>query len=238
MKNNDLKWVSVVAVTVATLALAPVRAGTEAQKALVNKAIEKAPVAELAAKAADLVSNAKASERTDLAVTAVEVIVSKHPTAAATVVAAIAKAAPGAAAKAAAKAAELNPAHAAIIARAAALAAPRYASQVAVAVSNRAPKSATQVAQAVMFAVPSQAVQIADAVAAAQPQTQASLQPLSRRVARANNPAAEPPIPPSFRYAGEPINPLALAFEDRGVAVNVSDLETFGPDPVRPYATP
>jgi hypothetical protein len=255
-----------VAVTVATLALGSVQAGNEAQKAQVQKAIAKAPVVELAAKAASLVSAAQAADRADMAIAAVEVIVGKHPAVAPTLVAAIARVAPETAARVAGKAAELSPGQAVQIAKAAAIAAPKQAGEIAVAVAKIAPKSAAHVAQAVMFAVREQSAKVADAIVAAQPQTQGALQPALRRVMRADGPGTEPPpggngTTYEFLANGDilvrgffngtlvytyllpsphpgPINGLAGPFDLRGIAVNVSDLETEGPDPLRDYAIP
>jgi hypothetical protein len=171
MKKSVVGRLAAVVVTVAALAFTPAYAGNDAQKALVNKAIQKAPVTELAAIAAALVSQAKEAERVGLAVAAVEVIVGKHPAVATAVVSAIAKAAPQAAAKAAAKATQLSPAQAVAIARAAALAAPKYAADIAAEVAKANPKKALDVAQAVMIAVPAMERQVAVQVASAVPQT-------------------------------------------------------------------
>lgn len=176
MKKSIVGRLAAVVVTVAALAFTPAYAGNDAQKALVNKAIEKAPVTELAAKAATLVSQAKEAERGGVAVAAVEVIVGKHPAVATAVVSAIAKAAPEVAAKAAAKATELSPGQAVAIARAASLAAPKYAAEIAAAVAKANPKKALGVAQAVMIAVPAMESQVVAAV----PQAQAVLKSEAR----------------------------------------------------------
>jgi hypothetical protein len=181
MKKSVVGRVVAVVITVAALAFTPAYAGNDAQKALVKRAIDNAPVTELAAKAAALVSQAKEAERASVAVAAVEVIVAKYPAVATALVSAIAKAAPEVAAKAAAKAAELSPAQAAAIARAAALAAPKYAAAIAAEVARANPKKALEVAQAVMIAVPTAEREVANQVAAAVPQTQAVL----KREARA-----------------------------------------------------
>jgi hypothetical protein len=150
------------------------------------------------------------------------------------------------------------------IAKAAAIAAPKQAREIAVAVAKIAPKSAAHVAQAVMFAVREQSAKVADAVVAAQPQTQGALQPALRRVFRADGPGTEPPpggdgwtretlangdslyrrfiagnLVESFilpLLSDFPINEDAEDFGARGIAVNVADFETPGPDPKRDYA--
>jgi len=181
MKKSVVGRLAAVVITVAALACTPAYAGNDAQKALVKQAIGKAPVTELAAKAAGLVGQAKEAERASMAVAAVEVIVAEHPAVATAVVSAIAKAAPEVAAKAAAKAVELSPDQAVAIARAAALAAPKYAAAIAAEVAKANPKKALAVAQAVMIAAPAMEGAVADQVAAAVPQTR----PVLKREARA-----------------------------------------------------
>ena len=117
-----------------------------------------------------------------------------------------------------------------------------------------------------MFAVREQSAKVADAVVAAQPQTQGALQPALRRVMRASlNPNDPPPGGTGitveqltngdliYRYFREgrffnsvrvplrlpfPINSGAPDFVGRGIAVNVADFETPGPDPKRDYTVP
>ncbi len=234
MNKCNLAWVSAIVLAVVSLGLNSVNAGTDAQRIAVTKAIEKAPVTELAAKAAGLVSKSTVAERESMAVTAVEQIVSKHPAVAASVVGAIAKAAPEVAAAAAAKAASLNPAQAASIARAATLAAPKYAVQIAKAVVKAAPKSAVAVAQAVMNAAPNVSTQVAEAVVAVAPQTISQLkQPTVR-------PLAGTLGLPSVTSSGNPINNDAPLFQERTTPEDTGGHETAGADDQRPapYGSP
>jgi hypothetical protein len=164
MKKNNMRRVSALALIVAALSLVSVYGATEAQKAYVNKAIDKVAVSELSAKASSLVTAAKASEKEDIAVASVEAIVNKRPALAATLVASIAKAEPTVAAAAAAKATELNPAQATAIARAAAQAAPKQAAKIAEAVAKVAPKQAVQIAEAIVAAVPSSMAEVGSVV--------------------------------------------------------------------------
>lgn len=230
MKKSNFAWVSTVVVATVSLTFTSVNAGTEAQKAAVSNAIEKAPVTELAAKAAGLVSKSTVAERESMAVTAVEQIVTKHPAVAVSVVGAIAKAAPEVAAAAAAKAASLNPNHAARIARAATLAAPKYAVQIAKAVVTAVPKWSVAIAQAVMEAAPSVSTQVAEGVVAVAPQTVAQL---SRPTVR---PMAGTLGLPGVTLSGNPINPSAPLFTERQNPQDTGGHETSGADPDRPGA--
>jgi len=230
MKHINLKRVIVVAVGAALIVLAPVEAGINPQQAVVAKAVEKTPVAELAAKASALVSNARAEDREDVAVAAVQAIVSKHPAVAVPVVAAIAKAAPEVAAKIAAKAAQLSPTQAVSIARVAALNAPKYAAQIAAAVARVAPKSAAAVAEMVMFVVPAAATQVADAVSAAVPEAQAAIQPIRRT----NIGVAGGGDDVNVEQTGREINSASIPFGQRNRPHNSGGEEVAGFDYSRP----
>jgi len=176
MKKISLRWVFGPVVALALIGSSSAYAViTDAARAQVNKSVENVPVSELAAKAAEMVTQASPADREDVAVATVQAIVGKRAPLAVTVVASIAKAAPEVAAAAAGKATELNPVRAASIARVAALAAPKYATKIAVAVAKAAPKSASEVAEAVTFAVPSVGMSVADAVVAAVPSAQVAI---------------------------------------------------------------
>ncbi len=229
MKKIKVTWVPVVAVAVATLALGSIYAGTASQSAVVAKAIANAPVSELAARAAKLVVQTSASEREQMAVATVEVIVKQHPAVATTVVAAICKTAPETAAKVAAKAAALNPDQATAIARAAALAAPQYAAKIAAAVATVVPKYAVQVAEVIIMAVPSASTATAEAVAAVSPIAASSLKPVLRLGSSAATPLAA-----VITQNNSPINPNAPSYSSRGPAFSATGLDTPGADYSRP----
>jgi hypothetical protein len=213
-----------VAAVASALALPPVFAGTDAQKALVTKAIEKAPVSELAAKAAGMVLKAEKDQKAGLAEATIEVIVPKHPAIAASVVSAVSAVAPELSAALAAKAAELAPAQAMAIARAAAKAAPKQAPQIAAAVAKVVPKSAARVAQVAMIAVPAASADISEAVIAAVPQSQAAVRPLVRYNARADEAAG----------GGYTVTQTGKPYGEGGPGTSVAGLEKQGPDYARP----
>jgi len=220
MKKNNIKWVLAVVIAVAGLASGTAFAATDAQKAVVTKAIAKAPIAELSMKAARTVSAAKQAEKEDMAVAAVEVVVAKHPALAANLVSSIASLVPEVAAKAASKAAELNPDQAVSIARAAALAAPKYAAEIAMAVGQAVPKTQVKVAEAVVAAVPKAMVAVSTTV-----KPQAS----TRSMASQDN--------SSIERSTDAINPnVNIPFDSRP-APETPDA-TDGHDPARDYATP
>lgn len=220
MKKNNIKWVLAVVIAVAGLASGTAFAATDAQKAVVTKAIAKAPIAELSMKAARTVSAAKQAEKEDMAVAAVEVVVAKHPALAANLVSSIASLVPEVAAKAASKAAELNPDQAVSIARAAALAAPKYAAEIAMAVGQAVPKTQVKVAEAVVAAVPKAMVAVSTTV-----KPQAS----TRSMASQDN--------SSIERSTDAINPnVNVQFGDRTTPPETPDA-TEGYDPAR-YATP
>jgi hypothetical protein len=136
----------------------------------VRQTLSAVPMAELPAKAADIVRNAKVRDRGFVTVDVVEAALAINPNAAPTVVAAIAKAVPDMASIAAGKAAELRPNRAAEIGRAAAAAAPSKAAKIAAAVSRAAPAEYRNVAVAVAHAAPGNGAQILRAIASVFPE--------------------------------------------------------------------
>ncbi|MBM3878462.1 MAG: hypothetical protein FJ387_01915 [Verrucomicrobia bacterium] len=206
MKQMSLKWACGVFVAAAAVAIAPAYGSVESQKVVVAKAIQKVPVTELAAKAANLVAKAKAADRKDVAIASVQVILQQQPMVAAPLVGAISAVAPNLAAAVAAAAAEINPAQAVEIARAAASAAPDEGTAIVAAVSKAAPELAVRIAQ---------------------------VQPVPT-VARSSRAAVAALGGPTLNPGTTPINPGAPGFDTRGTPNNVSGRDTFGADYARP----
>ncbi|MFO1498291.1 MAG: hypothetical protein U1G07_07865 [Verrucomicrobiota bacterium] len=145
------------------------RALTQADNLAIKTAVAKAPAAELAAHAAQIVAQANKEDRKDAALVTVREIVSKRPAVLLAAVAAMTKAAPDLGADIASEAAKLSPDQATDIAKAAATSAPSRADQIAAAVAKVTPKSASRIAQAVATVVPSQTANIVEMVLNAVP---------------------------------------------------------------------
>ena len=127
------------------------------------------PAAELPAKAADLVLQAKSRARATTTAGVVEAAVGINPAAAPAIVGAIARAVPGMASVAAGVAAAEQPKQAAAIAKAAAAAAPSQARKIVLAVCRAVPNEYRSIAVAVSEAVPGSNKEIVNAVASALP---------------------------------------------------------------------
>jgi hypothetical protein len=127
------------------------------------------PAAELPAKAADVVSQAKGRDRAATTANAVKAAIEINPAAAPAIVGAIAAKVPEMASTAAGVAAAEQPKQAAAVAKAAAAAAPSQARQIVLAVCRAAPNAYRGIAAAVSQAVPSANKAILNAVAAALP---------------------------------------------------------------------
>ena len=136
MKNNKRTVLAVVLVALTCLAVSPVQALTEKETAGIIQAIKNAPSAELAVKAAELVTKAAKKEKESTALAAVRAAIAKNPASAVSVVSSVVKAAPATAPAVAAAAATLAPDQVEAIAVAAALAAPELAEKIVVAVAE------------------------------------------------------------------------------------------------------
>ena len=154
MKNNKRTVLAVVLVALTCRAVSPVQALTEKETAGIIQAIKNAPLAELAVKAAELVTKAAKKEKESTALAAVRAAIAKNPASAVSVVSSVVKAAPATAPAVAAAAATLAPDQVEAIAVAAALAAPELAEKIVVAVAEVNPKAEERIAKAVMQAVP------------------------------------------------------------------------------------
>jgi hypothetical protein len=135
----------------------------------IRKVVADVAPAEIAARAAGLVSQASSVDRKDVALTTVREVASKRPATVVAVVAAIAKAAPEVSAAVAAEAAKLATDQAAAIAKAAASSAPAQADQIAAAVAKAVPSSAAKITRSVAVVVPNQAISVSEAVVKAVP---------------------------------------------------------------------
>ena len=134
-----------------------------------NGTLKAAPAAELPAKAADLVVQAKSRDRQATTINVVKSAVGIKPAAAPAIVGAIARAVPVMADVAAGAAAAEQPKQAGAIAKAAAAAAPSKAGKIVVAVCRAVPNEYRSIAVAVSEAVPGSSKEIVKAVGTALP---------------------------------------------------------------------
>jgi len=134
------------------------------------------PAAELPARAAALVSQAKVADRQATTVQVVKGAVTINPAAAALIVGAVAREMPEMASMAAGAAVAEQPKQAHAIAKAAAAAAPSQAARVVEAVCRVAPRQYYAVAVAVAQAVPAASKEIVKAVGTAVPELKVSLE--------------------------------------------------------------
>lgn len=171
-----MKLITVIAVSVGILFAAPVF-GTDAPKANpYTPTLAAVPVAELPAKAADLVAQSKPRARQATTIKVVKAAVAINPAAAPAIVGAIARAVPDMASVAAGTAATEQPKQASAIAKAAAAAAPDKAGAIVTAVCRAVPNAYQAIAVAVAEVVPGAGEEIVKAVAAALPQLKPSIE--------------------------------------------------------------
>ena len=148
-----------------------------------NKILTAVPAAELPAKAASLVSQAKPLDRQQTTINVVKSALRINPAAAPAIVGAIVRAVPEMASVAAGTAAAEQPKQATAIAKAAAAAAPVQAGAIVEAVCRAVPKEYQSIAIAVSQVAPKANKEIMNAVAAAVP----SLKPAIERVVSGYN---------------------------------------------------
>jgi hypothetical protein len=134
-----------------------------------NEVLTAVPAAELPAKAADLVLQAKSRARQSTTVSVVKGAVGINPAAAPAIVGAIARAVPDMASVAAGTAAAEQPKQASAIAKAAAAAAPSNAGKIVTAVCRAVPNEYRNIAVAVSQVVPGSGKEVLKAVASALP---------------------------------------------------------------------
>jgi hypothetical protein len=142
---------------------------------VIKKAVATVPAAEVAAKAAQLISEASKADRQEVALTTLRAVASTRPAALVAVVAAMAKVAPDVSAVVAAEAAKLSSDQASEIAKAAVTSAPGQAAKIAAAVAKETPVSATKVTRSVALIVPEQTNAIKEAVVASVPAAKTDL---------------------------------------------------------------
>ncbi len=174
MKRNQV-ILAVLLAALSFVAAPSASALSHSQVLAIKKVVADVPPAEIAAKAATLVTQASNLDRKDVALTAVREIASKRPATIVAVVAAIAKAAPEVSVAVAAEAAKLASDQAVAIAKAAACSAPAQADQIAAAVAKVAPTSAVKVTRTVASVVPDQTPKIVETVVASVPQAKADI---------------------------------------------------------------
>jgi hypothetical protein len=144
--------------------------GKDAPKANPFKAtLAVVPAAELPAKSADLVLQAKARARQTVTVNVVKAAVGINPAAAPAIVGAIARAVPDMASVAAGTAAAEQPKQASAIAKAAAAAAPSKAGEIVMAVCRAVPSAYQEIAAAVSQALPDASNEIVSGVGSGVP---------------------------------------------------------------------
>jgi hypothetical protein len=165
-----MKTVVTIALSVAFLAACNSFGKDVLQTNPFNQTLAAAPAAELPAKAADLVAQAKSRDRQTTTINVVKSAVGINPAADPAIVGAIARAVPDMAAVAAGAAAVEQPKQAAAIAKAAAAAAPSKAGKIVVAVCRAVPNQYRNIAVAVSEAVPGSGKEIVKAVGAALPE--------------------------------------------------------------------
>jgi len=152
-KNNRIVQAAAIAALL-SFAGSPAQALTGKETAVITRSIKDAPVAELAVKAAEMVTKAAEKEKTATAMAAVRAAITKNAAGAVSVVGSVVKAAPATAPEVAVAAARVAPDQIEAIATTAALAAPDLADKIVAALAELNPKAEERVAQAVMLAVP------------------------------------------------------------------------------------
>jgi hypothetical protein len=146
MKMDNYRKSTVLLAAILTAAITSANALTEAQIQSVKGAFENVPKVEIAPKAARIVAQASAEDKTDMAILAITEIAKNNPSVIVSVVSAISTVAPEIAAPVSAAAAKLVRESAEAIAVAAIKAAPDYANRIVMAVSEAVPSSAKNVA--------------------------------------------------------------------------------------------
>jgi hypothetical protein len=141
-----------------------------------NQSLAAAPTAEMPAKAADLVAQARFRDRQATTISVVQSAVGMNPAAAPYIVGAVARPVPDMASVAAGAAAAQQPKQASAIAKAAAAAAHTKAGKIVVAVCRAVPDDYRNIAVAVFEAVPGSGNEIVKAVAVTLPELKACIE--------------------------------------------------------------
>jgi hypothetical protein len=139
---------------IAGFAVTSSQALTDREVVAITQSIKSAPAAEIAVRAAEVVTKASKNEKEATAVAVVRAGITKSPAAAITIVSSVLKVAPATAPAVAAAAAKLVPNQVEGIAIAAAKAAPDLAEKIVAALTDLNPKYEARVVKAVVMAVP------------------------------------------------------------------------------------
>ena len=194
------------------------------QTATLKAAFNKVPAVDVPAKAADIVAQAKDSERDMTAMNVVKVALQKSPTIAPAIVGAIAKQSPETAPVVAATAATLQPKQVKLIAQAAAAAAPQKAGEIAEAVAKALPAEYRDIALSVSQGAPKSTKEILAGVSAAVPGIRAPIdQAISTLGGKATVAAVMDRVSPVTTTPVATVTPI------------VAPVPTRGPSPGPPY---
>ena len=155
-----MKTSKLLAFTFALVVAGGVASAKDESAAAIKSELKKVTTAEMPAKAAMLVSEAKPENRDTVAASVVRIAVKSKPTLTLAVVGAVAQKSPETAPTVAATAAELQPKQASQIAQAAAAAAPAKAAEIVKAVAKVLPKSHREVALAVSQVAPNSSEEV------------------------------------------------------------------------------
>lgn len=150
MKTHNISGFALAIVFGCSIAAASAETKTET----VRSALKQVPTAEVPARAADLVAQARTADRDSVTAEVVRMAVKAHPTIAPAIVGSIAKKTPAAATTAAATAARLQPKQVTQIAHAAAAAAPAHAGGIVKALCKVVPGAYRDVALTVALVAP------------------------------------------------------------------------------------
>ena len=170
MKNKNICKIALAIVITGTIGLAQ----ADQKSDTLRTSLSRSPIAEVPAKAAELVSQAKAADRDAVAVEVVKLVVRAHPTMTVATVGLISARCPESAGTAAAAAAKLQPKQATLIAKAAAAAAPAQAGAIVQAV-GRVVSNRSEVALAVSEAAPDATLEILNSLKEIMPSLKASI---------------------------------------------------------------
>jgi len=155
-----MKTANVFAITVALILVSGGAVAKDESSAAIKAALSKVPTAEVPAKAADLVFEAKPDNRDAVAAEVVKTAITSKPALTLAVVGAVCKKSPDTAPTVAAIAAKIQPKQAKQIAQAAAAAAPAKATEIVKAIGKVTPESQREVALVVSQVAPQSSAEI------------------------------------------------------------------------------
>jgi len=191
MKTTYLGSLKRLVITSALIAALPAFASKTPQVEGIKKSLSAVPVLEMPAKAAQLVSETSAADRSAMSLAVIQAVSQLKPTAIAPVVGAVVRVIPDEAASIAALATKLQPKQASAITRAAVAAAPSQTGKIVAAVCKQAPKKYDEVATAAIQVAPGAGKEISEAVALTLPERKAEVASI---VSLAGPPVVGPPF--------------------------------------------